>query len=93
MKGDGKIIEVLNTTTRQEFVWHGGEGVLLASSSVWNARNIKLQQLIGNVYVDIEGAVLTADGGFKFTTSAPKLGIVLSGSSVSGGVYVSAQGL
>lgn len=93
MKGDGKIIEALNTTTRQEFVWHGGEGVLLASSSAWTGRSVKLQQLIGDVYVDIEGAVLTDNGGFKFTTSAPKLGIVLSGSTASGGVYVSAQGL
>lgn len=92
MKGDGKIIEALNTTTRQEFVWHGGEGVLLASSQAWAGRNVKLQQLIGNVYVDIRGAILSGDGGLQFTTSAPKLGIVLSASGTDA-VYASAQGI
>lgn len=92
MRGDGKIVEALNTTTRQEFSWNGGEGILLASSSGWSQRNIKLQQLIGNVYVDIEDAVLSADGGFKFVTTSNKLGIVLSNTATNA-VYVSVQGL
>ena len=97
MKGDGKIIEALNTTTRQEFSWNGGEGVFLAKSDDWtdgfgNARNIKLQQLIGDTYVDITEASQTESGGFKFVTTAPKLGIVLSDTNTST-VYVSVQGL
>lgn len=92
MKGDGKILEALNVGTRQEFAWNGGTGVLLASSQGWAGRNVKLQQLIGNVYVDIQGAVLSADGGLQFTTSAPKLGIVLSATATNA-VYVSVQGL
>ena len=92
MKGDGKIIEALNSSVRQEFEWNGGEGVFLAKCQAWSGRNIKLQQLIGNTYVDMEGATLTANGGFKFTTTAPKLGIVLSSATVNT-VYVSVQGL
>lgn len=92
MRGDGKIVEALNTTTRQEFSWNGGEGIVLASSSGWSQRNIKLQQLIGSVYVDIEDAVLSADGGFKFVTTSHKLGIVLSNTATNA-VYVSVQGL
>ena len=92
MKGDGKIIEALNTSDRQEFDWNGGEGIFLASCTNWSSRNIKLQQLIGSTFVDIEDATLTDNGGFKFTTTAPKLGIVLS-SNTGGTVYVSVQGL
>ena len=92
MKGDGKILEALNVSTRQEFAWNGGAGVLLASSQGWAGRTLKLQQLIGNVYVDIEDAILTGNGGLQFTTSAPKLGLVLSASGTDA-VYVSAQGV
>tara|TARA_B110001450_G_scaffold187383_1_gene175440 strand:- start:2075 stop:2353 length:279 start_codon:yes stop_codon:yes gene_type:complete len=92
MKGDGKILEALNVSQRHEFAWHGGEGVLLASSDAWAGRTVKLQQLIGNVYVDIQGAILSGNGGLQFTTTAPKLGIVLSGSSAHS-VFVSAQGI
>ena len=92
MKGDGKIIEALDTNVRQEFDWNGGEGIFLARCGSWSGRNIKLQQLIGGAYVDMDGATLTADGGFKFVTTAPKLGIVLSSATVNT-VYVSVQGL
>ena len=92
MKGDGKIIEALNDNTIQDFTWNGGEGVLLAYSQGWSGRTLKLKQLIGNAYVDIEDATLTNSGGFKFTTTAPKIAVILSGSSTDA-VYVSVQGL
>lgn len=92
MKGHGKIIEALNTTTRQEFEWNGGEGVFLAQSDNWAGRSIKLQQLIGDTYVDILGASITDSGGLRFATTAPKLGIVLSATG-SATVYVTVQGL
>tara|TARA_X000000950_G_scaffold288115_1_gene403387 strand:- start:21774 stop:22067 length:294 start_codon:yes stop_codon:yes gene_type:complete len=97
MKGDGKIIEALNTTSIQEFAWNGGEGVFLAESDDWtdgsgNPKTIKLMQLIGDTFVDIQDATLAASGGFKFVTTAPKLAIALSGTSTYP-VYVSVQGL
>jgi hypothetical protein len=91
MQGFGKIIENLETTTPVAFEWNKGEGVLLASAASFSGHTLKLQNKVGTRWVDIADATLTAEGGFKFVSSAVELRVSRSGTGA--GIYVTVQSI
>jgi len=75
-----------STTTSHEFDWKCSEGVFICSGTFDNA-TISLQQYIGTEWVTFKNGQKSLAGGFRFSSPAPKLRVLLQNHSSSSSLY------